>query len=96
MFKRELREHLQHFKGYKVLSYRYVKGIPFANRKVYERGIFSVKKGIKKGMGLDLGAEPSRIIHCERFEPRSHFKRRLSLIVRVNVVLNRTVVVDSD
>ena len=32
---------------------------------------------------------------CERFEPRSHFKR-LRLIVRVNVVLNRTVVVDSD
>ena len=35
-------------------------------------------------------------IYCERFEPRSHFKSRLSLIVRVNVVLNRTVVVDSD
>ena len=34
--------------------------------------------------------------YCERFEPRSHFKSRLSLIVRVNVVLNRTVVVDSD
>ena len=34
-------------------------------------------------------------IYCERFEPRSHFKR-LSLIVRVNVVLNRTVFVDSD
>ena len=34
-------------------------------------------------------------LDCERFEPRSHFKR-LSLIVRVNVVLNRTVVVDSD
>ena len=33
---------------------------------------------------------------CERFEPRNHFKSRLSLIVRVNVVLNRTVVVDSD
>ena len=33
---------------------------------------------------------------CERFERRSHFKSRLSLIVRVNVVLNRTVVVDSD
>ena len=32
---------------------------------------------------------------CERFEPRSHFKSRLSLIVPVNVVLNRTVV-DSD
>ena len=35
------------------------------------------------------------IIYCERFEPRSHFNR-LSLIVRVIVVLNRTVVVDSD
>ena len=34
--------------------------------------------------------------YCERFEPRSHFKSRLSLIVRVNVVLNMTVVVDSD
>ena len=33
---------------------------------------------------------------CERFEPRSHFKSRLSLIAWVNVVLNRTVVVDSD
>ena len=36
------------------------------------------------------------IFICERFEPRSHFKSRLSLIIRVNVVLNRTVVVDSD
>ena len=27
----------------------------------------------------------------ERFEPRSHFISRLSLIFRVNVVLNRTV-----
>ena len=36
------------------------------------------------------------VYYCERFEPRSHFKSRLSLIVRVNVVLNRTVVVDSD
>ena len=35
-------------------------------------------------------------LYCERFEPRSHFKSRLSLIVRVNVVLNRTVVVDID
>ena len=34
--------------------------------------------------------------YCERFEPGSHFKSRLSLIVRVNVVPNRTVVVDSD
>ena len=36
------------------------------------------------------------ITNCERVEPRSHFKSRLSLIVRVNVVLNRTFVVDSD
>ena len=35
-------------------------------------------------------------LFCERFEPRSRFKSRLCLIVRVNVVLNRTVVVDSD
>ena len=34
--------------------------------------------------------------NCQRFEPRSHFKSRLSLIVLVNVVLNRNVVVDSD
>ena len=26
--------------------------------------------------------------HCERFEPRSHFKSRLSLTVRVNAFLN--------
>ena len=44
-------------------------------------------------------ADPLRLYrdtNCERFEPRSHFKSRLSLIVRVNVVLNRTVVADSD
>ena len=33
---------------------------------------------------------------CEGFEPRSHFTSRLSLIIRVNVIQNRTVVVDSD
>ena len=32
---------------------------------------------------------------CERFEPRGHLISKLSLIVLVNVVLNRTVV-DSD
>ena len=32
-----------------------------APEKVYGRGIFSVKNGIYKGMGLDLGAEPLRI-----------------------------------
>ena len=31
---------------------------------------------------------------CEKFEPRSHFISRFSMIVRVNVVLNRTVMVD--
>ena len=30
------------------------------------------------------------------FEPRSNFISRLSMIVWVNVVLNRTVVIDSD
>ena len=39
--------------------------------------------------------QPMFKLKCERFEPRSHFKR-MSLIVRVNVVLNRTVVVDTD
>ena len=33
---------------------------------------------------------------CESFEPRGHFSSRLSMIVGVNVVLNRTVLVDSD
>ena len=33
--------------------------------------------------------------NCEWFEPKSHFMSRLSMIVRVYVVLNRTVV-DSD
>ena len=33
---------------------------------------------------------------CERFEPRSHFISRFSVIVRVNVVLKSTIVVDSD
>ena len=34
--------------------------------------------------------------NCERFEPRRHFRSRLSLIVQVNIVLNRAVAVDSD
>ena len=34
--------------------------------------------------------------NCERLEPRSRFKSRWNMIVGVNVVLNRTVVVDSD
>ena len=35
-------------------------------------------------------------IFCERFEPSSHFISSLSMIIRVSVVLNRTVVADSD
>ena len=33
---------------------------------------------------------------CYSFDPRSHFLSRLSLIVKVNVIQNRTVVVESD
>ena len=45
--------------------------------------------------GFILVPNGNKSLFCERFEPRSHFKSRLSLIVRMNVVLNRTVV-DSD
>ena len=38
----------------------------------------------------------NKFLFCDRFEPRSHFKSSLSLIVRVNVALNGTVVVDSE
>ena len=34
-------------------------------------------------------------IRCEKFEPRSHFIRRLNMLFQVSIVLNRTVV-DSD
>ena len=58
-----------------------------------------VEQGTTKVLCGSLGLEEGQIglvcLYCERFEPKSHFKR-LSLIVRVNVVLNRTVVVDSD
>ena len=50
---------------------------------------------IQGTQNLALGKYSYNLFICERFEPRSHFKR-LSLIIRVNVVLNRTVVVDSD
>ena len=35
-------------------------------------------------------------IKLRRIEPRSHFINRLSMIVRVNVVLNRAFVVDGE
>ena len=46
-------------------STRYVKGIPFFIRR-YMKGLgtFSVKNGILKGKGLDLGAKPSCIKLC--------------------------------
>ena len=37
-----------------------------------------------------------RDVNCPRCEPRSHLKSRLSMIIQVIVVLNRTVVVDID
>ena len=45
--------------------------------------------------GHNFGLMKSTLF-CERFEPRSHFKSRLSLIIWVNIVLNRTVFADSD
>ena len=35
-------------------------------------------------------------LNCESLRRRSHFTSSVSMIIRVNVVLNRTVVVDSD
>ena len=63
------------------------------------RELFDVVVGLQL-CGLLTALSPISLIklykyYCERFESRSHFKR-LSLIVRVNVVLTRTVVVDSD
>ena len=46
-------------------SSRYVKDVPFVNRRQYERGTFSFKNGIEMGKaGLDLGAEHHRIKLC--------------------------------
>ena len=53
------------------------------------------RKGGKRAIAIPVISVLQALI-CERFEPKSHFKSRLSLIVRVNVVLKRTVVVDSD
>ena len=39
-------------------------------------------------MGVVPNYENCGIKDCERFEPRSHFISRLSMIARVNVVLN--------
>ena len=58
--------------------------LPYLNSLFYPRGWYEEKCAYDK------------VFDFERFEPKSHFKSRLSLIVRVNVVLNRTVVVDSD
>ena len=68
------------------------------------RGILStpadnVHEGLKtNGTVIKIVRETTnnqRKKYSESFEPRSHFKR-LNLIVRVNVVLNGTVVVGSD
>ena len=57
--------------------------------------ILRTESGLNRLLGQIIEFLWQRKENCERFEPRIHFKR-LSLIVRVNVVLNRTVVVDSD
>ena len=59
----------------------------------------NVTRGTLRFSGKRINSLPtdqSLSVYCERFEPRSHFKSRLSLTVWVNVVLKRTVVVDSD
>ena len=58
----------------------------------------SVNIALKKdSSSFNLRCDYSKALTlCERSEPRSHFISRLSMIVRVNVILNRTVVVDSD
>ena len=73
-------------------------GLTNLNTEVQElqHKIYDNQKGIKAANDHCLYQEVYNRRECERFEPRSHFKSRLSLIVRVNVVLNRTVVVDSD
>ena len=53
-------------------------------------------RGIKTQLFILGNLNLGKRYYGERFEPRSHFKSRLCLIVLVNVVLNRTVVVDSD
>ena len=68
------------------------------------------KKCLKKGRnGKEIGRRIVKIFniveshslllifsYCERFEPRSLFISRLSVMVWVNVLLSRTVVVYSD
>ena len=49
----------------------------------------------KTPVHVDCFSENICKINCERFEPRSHFISRLSMIARVNVFLKRTVVVGS-
>ena len=62
-----------------------------------QRRVFLLAFSLKLVAAPYVLALPENITYnCERFAPRSHFKISLSLIVRVNVVLNRTVVVDSD
>ena len=64
----------------------------FIDCKSMHIAVFLLNRCLCSIHGIDL----LTYFSCERFEPRSRCKSRLSLIVRVNVVLNRTVVVDSD
>ena len=49
-----------------------------------------------QGMVFDLSVLKRVHNPCEKFEPRCHFISRLSMIVRVNAVLNGAVFLDSD
>ena len=44
-----------------VLETRYVKGVPFVNRRYIPKGYLFCKNGIRKGKGLEAGALPTRI-----------------------------------
>ena len=77
--------------GAKYLKYE------FKQFETGQQSVFThVRSSYSNSIGTKQGFYLRKRLNCERVEPRSHFKSRLSLIVRVNVVLNRTVVVDSD
>ena len=64
----------------------------YKRRGLYPRGLTN---GTEKGFETSYNGVDQNTF-CERFEPSSHFISRVGVIVGVNVVLNRTVVVDSD
>ena len=88
-------EHLSDLWLSSAASLRY-KSRADGNQRVYLRteALFGVVLVPAQKLSSRVWTKPQ--LYCERFEPRNHIKSRLSLIVRVNVVLNSPVVVDSD